>query len=99
MALVNLPGTGNSGIDVSVGNVTSLPSSPASVVVGPESSLNVALQPIAPGVPIISTLNGLTDVDLSVGLEDYSLLMYNLALGKWKPTKKLEEHYMNAGFF
>lgn len=65
------------------------------VVLQPESTLDVNLATTT----LKTNLSEMDDVDVSVGLENNSLLMYNAPLNKWKPTKKLEDHYMNAGHF
>jgi hypothetical protein len=51
-----------------------------------------------PGVRGASSLSGLEDVDLS-SLQDKSILMYDSNSSKWKPSKNLENHLVNAGFF
>lgn len=54
---------------------------------------------VFPGVTIAAApLVGLPDVDIT-GLENNSLLLYNSATGMWKPSKKLEDHFINAGQF
>lgn len=47
----------------------------------------------------VTELNSASDVDTTQDLQDKSLLMYDANSGKWKPSKKLEDHYMNAGHF
>lgn len=54
---------------------------------------------VLPGITIAAApLSGLPDVDIT-GLENNSLLLYNSTTGMWKPSKKLEDHFINAGQF
>jgi len=98
MAVINLPGTSNGNVDANVGTITNLPTGPSSVTVGTETGLDVVLQPGA-SIAGKTRLRELNDVDLTVGLENNSLLIYHADDDKWRPTKKLEDHYMNAGHF
>jgi hypothetical protein len=50
------------------------------------------------GPPGKSSLSLLDDVDIAQKTAD-SILMYDEDTGKWKPSKKLESHLVNAGFF
>jgi hypothetical protein len=52
-----------------------------------------------PGVRGASSLTQLDDVDITQNLEQDSVLMYSQTSGKWIPSKKLESHLVNAGFF
>lgn len=51
------------------------------------------------GPPGVSSISLLSDVDLTQNLETDSVLMYDSNTSKWKPSKKLESHLVNAGFF
>lgn len=51
------------------------------------------------GPPGKSDLSLLNDVDFSTPPEQDSLLMYDSNALKWKASKKLENHLVNAGFF
>lgn len=95
MAVIPLPGTGTTPPELHVGDVVVVPSSPSNVVLQPEATLDIQ----SSTVTIKNNISEMDDVDVSVGLENNSLLMYNAPLNKWKPTKKLEDHYMNAGHF
>lgn len=55
---------------------------------------------VLPGTPSIipPMLVQLPDVS-TFGLEDKSLLLYNSTTGIWEPSKKLEDHFINAGQF
>lgn len=74
-------------------------------VIDLQSELNVLSQPtvqettVFPGVSIAAApLVGLPDVD-PTGIENNSLLLYNSTTKMWKPSKKLEDHFINAGQF
>jgi hypothetical protein len=74
-------------------------------VVDVPDEINVEPQPqsqetiVFPGVTIVAApLVALPDVD-PTGLENNSLLLYNATTGMWKPSKKLEDHFINAGQF
>ena len=55
---------------------------------------------VLPGTPTVipPMLVQLPDVS-TTGLEDKSLLLYNAISGIWEPSKRLEDHFINAGQF
>lgn len=50
-----------------------------------------------PGESAATALPGLTDVDMSTGLTDGAILVYNQQLSKWKPTTVLEKQAVECG--
>ena len=49
------------------------------------------------GESAATALPGLTDVDMSTGLTDGALLVYNEQVSKWKPTRVLEKQAVECG--
>lgn len=49
------------------------------------------------GASAATALPGLTDVDMSTGLTDGALLVYNEQVSKWKPTRVLEKQAVECG--
>lgn len=50
------------------------------------------------GPPGVNKIADMSDIDFT-GLQQDSILMYDTSSNKWKPSKKLETHLINAGFF
>lgn len=74
------------------------PDAPSLVVIDDTREIIVISGSIGPKGDSGTMLSNLQDVD-NTGLEQDSVLMYDSSSSKWKPSKKLENHLINAGFF
>lgn len=72
-------------------------SSNSTVVVDGKKPVVVLSGQMGPRGPS-SSISIMSDVDL-IELKDKSLLVYDVDSQKWKASKKLEDHLVNAGFF
>lgn len=72
-------------------------SSNSTVVVDGKTPVVILSGQIGPPGPS-SSISIMSDVDLAE-LEDKSLLVYDAVSQKWKASKRLEDHLVNAGFF
>ena len=76
-------------VDDSIVQVTNVVHSPiVSAAQGPQG---------IQGASAATALPGLTDVDMSTGLTDGALLVYNEQVSKWKPTRVLEKQAVECG--